>query len=215
MALIEEVGLDEDQVRITLKPPQQRQHFLAINDIYFFFVQGVENASGRTHFFVRDREMKSLSPNAKVIPDALVKFEIHLHNATRIYQFAVEYDAATENLSLLVQKLKLYLECLAGDKSLFGFNQFKILVITSTLRRLASIGKAAIRVISKRNVFYFAPYEALLESDGLGDKVFFETRELDEADQQVALHSMLELCLPSGSPSDGRDSQSVSSPLSV
>src|SRR5205807_447805 len=84
-------------------------------------------------------ELSNIGWTNAVIPDAVFAMR-----APGLRNFVVEYDRATEGLSVLVGKLRIYQEGLPG----FSFDA--VVIVTERDRRLDSLG----REVQKRNVSF-------------------------------------------------------------
>jgi Replication-relaxation len=135
-------------------------HQLAINDFYC----ALKNAAVSSGIsFVRWLSFhEPLTHNLRLIPDGY--FEIGTPTLT-IAAF-LELDLGHERLTVWKEKTKKYLQfALSGDyEHQFGQNQFRVLVLVNSERRLLSIRRAVCAFTQK--IFWFATIEAI-QSKGL------------------------------------------------
>jgi Replication-relaxation len=128
-AVFEEKGLEFGATDV----PRQIPHLVGINDIR----ASVETATIPVAYFFAHWQLSAHGWMHPVIPDAVFAVQVPGHR-----NFAVEYDRATESLSVLVGKLRTYQEGLPG----FPFEA--VVIVTERDRRMDSLG----REIQKRGV---------------------------------------------------------------
>jgi hypothetical protein len=112
----------------------------------------------RGWWFVRwDSFQKPLSTTVPLIPDGY--FELGSGQAFR--SMFVEVDLGTEAIPVLVKKASLYVQLAASGEfaKILGRSQFRVLVITTSRRRLENIRQAIVKLTDK--VFWFAPLDVI------------------------------------------------------
>lgn len=112
---------------------RQIAHLVGVNDIRI----AVEAGTVPVAYFFAHWELAHIGWTHAVIPDAVFAMR-----APGLRNFVVEYDRATEGLSVLVAKLRTYQEGLPG------FSVEAIVIVTERERRMDSLG----REIRKRNI---------------------------------------------------------------
>lgn len=143
-------------------------HQLAINDFYCTLKNSAV-ASGIS--LVRWLSFhEPLAKNLPLIPDGY--FE--LSTPTLSIAAFLELDLGHERLTVWKDKIKNYLQfAILGDyKRMFGQDQFRILVVANSERRLLSIRKT-VRA-STQKIFWFATIESI-QSQGLFAPVWLRT----------------------------------------
>jgi hypothetical protein len=129
-------------------------HWLAINDFYC----GLRNAATASDIsLVRWRSFhEPLTQNLRLIPDGY--FEL---GAPATIAAFLEVDLGHERLLVWKEKIQKYLQfAMSGDyKRTFGQDQFRVLVVANSERRLLSIRKT-VRA-STQKIFWFATIESI------------------------------------------------------
>jgi hypothetical protein len=97
------------------------------------------------------------SQTLPLIPDGY--FELRSQQGVRAS--FVEIDLGTEAIPILTKKARLYIQLATSGEftSLFGREQFRVLLITTSDRRLAHIREAIAKVTDK--IFWLATFEVL------------------------------------------------------
>ena len=132
------------------------EHQLAINSIFLLLKYRPLPAAG--YVFERGLAFSApLSPSAGIIPDGY--FEIRHDDVLR--PMFLEVDLGTEGLKDWRRKIEGYLSfALSGDFSrTFGHQQFRVLVITDSDRRLNSIRSEI--VIRTEKIFWLTTLDAI------------------------------------------------------
>jgi protein involved in plasmid replication-relaxation len=106
--------------------PRQIPHLVGINDIRI----SVETGMMPVAYFFAHWQLSAVGWMHPVIPDAVFAVQVPGRR-----NFAVEYDRATESLSVLVGKLRTYQEGLPG----FPFEA--VVIVTERDRRMDSLGR--------------------------------------------------------------------------
>lgn len=122
--LLESRGLHREVVR---KLPEQIEHMQGINDIRM----AVESEPDRVAYFFACWELPALGWSYPVIPDAVCELKLDGRKA-----FTFEYDRATEAISVLERKLRVYER---------GFSRLRIaavVVVADKSERLESLAEA-------------------------------------------------------------------------
>jgi hypothetical protein len=105
---------------------RQVEHLVGVNDIRI----AVETGTVPVAYFFAHWQLANVGWTHAVIPDAILGVR-----APGLRNFAVEYDRATEGLSVLVTKLQTYQEGLPG----FSFEA--VVIITERDRRMDSLSR--------------------------------------------------------------------------
>ena len=136
---------------------RQIEHLVGVNDIRI----AVETGSVPVSYFFAHWQLAQTGWTHAVIPDAV--FGVR---APGLRNFVVEYDRATEGLSVLVTKLRTYQEGLRG----FSFEA--AVIVTERDRRMDSVR----REVRKRNISLPVLVGTLadLQTTGIADCSFLE-----------------------------------------
>lgn len=131
------------------------QHQLAVNEIYCAVKH--RSSSNGLRFVCWLAFFEPIDPAVGLIPDGYFEIE---HPPTVVTAF-VEVDLGHEALSVWKAKVEKYLRlATSGEyKRRFGRDQFRVLVIARSDRRLESVRQAVAAVTEK--VFWFATLEAI------------------------------------------------------
>ena len=129
-------------------------HQLAINDVHIAArFESVENSKA-----VRFRSLpEPLTKAIPLIPDGYFEFE----TAGGVRAAFLEVDCGTETLKVWAKKTNLYLQlAISGTfKQLFRQEQFRVLVVASSERRLQSIRKTI--AIQTQKIFWLSTLEQI------------------------------------------------------
>jgi len=136
---------------------RQIEHLVGVNDIRMAVETGMVPAA----YFFAHWELSNIGWTNAVIPDAVFAMR-----APGLRNFVVEYDRATEGLSVLVGKLRIYQEGFRG----FSFEA--VVIVTERDRRMESLG----REVRKRNVSFRVLIGTLgeLQAKSMLDCSFFD-----------------------------------------
>jgi hypothetical protein len=153
-ALFEERGLEYAGGN---EVSRQIEHLVGVNDTRI----AVENGTVPVAYFFAHWQFAHMGWSHPVIPDAI--FAVR---APGLRNFVVEFDRATEGLSVLVRKLRIYQEGLPG----FSFEA--VVIVTERDRRMDSLG----REVRKRNVSFRVLIGTLaeLQAKSVVDCSFFD-----------------------------------------
>ncbi|MFA5942307.1 MAG: replication-relaxation family protein [Candidatus Paceibacterota bacterium] len=133
-------------------------HQLFLNEVRIAFTLAIKKQPHRTlERWIKERDcliefLNSRGRQVAMRPDGC----LCLNCRGRRYSFFIEVDCSTMTNSRLKAKAQAYLDYARADRSGqdFGFNYFRVLIITRTEARLANL-KATIEELSDR-IFYFA-----------------------------------------------------------
>lgn len=108
-----------------------------------------------------------LSDVARLVPDGY--FDVH--STDRLFPNFVEVDRGTEPLRIWRQKVEAYLQlALTGEFArLFGQAQFRVLVLTHSLRRMQHLRRTT--ASSTNKIFWFATFD-FINRDGFWSHVW-------------------------------------------
>ena len=172
--LLESRGLHREVAR---KLPEQIEHLQGINDIRV----AVESEPERVAYFFACWELPALGWSYPVIPDAICELKLDGRKA-----FTFEYDRATEAVSVLQRKLRVYER---------GFSRLRIsavVVVADKSERLESLAEA----LRASELLILAGRLTDITAEGVYAPVF---RDL------VRRSSRNRLCLADISPDDDED----------
>jgi hypothetical protein len=152
-------------ISIPLQLPRALRHFTAVNDLRLAFETGLLQLPVALDYFHTEREyflvgrrsdylpqvLLRLLGGSRLTPDAIVGLKV----SGSVYDLAIEYDSGTE-LSYFFGRAKMrqYLDCFAKFPS--EFDEFKILVVAPSLKRLINLMRQTVQVQPGRGRFYFA-----------------------------------------------------------
>lgn len=181
--LLDHTSMKEGNIVIPKRLPQNLQHFLGINDIRLYFEKSIEKAQGEILLFASDRDLKSIYPQAPLIPDALVRFRYCSNGENQIYNFTIEYDNETENPQYFGStKVKKYMESINRKQAVFGLTQYKVLVFADNMKRLISLMRHSIKYLSNPGVFQFCLITDLMPSLFITKPVFLDPFDFYEVE---------------------------------
>ena len=143
-----------DRISLERKPPKQREHFLAVNDIRI-----AAELTGSLSFFFGYWELPALNLQHAVIPDAVMALGDRC--------FAVEFDRGKETAKYFVKtKMSSY------HQGLSGFSIKSLLIFTDRKARLLSLAEK----IADSNLVLFATMEQV-RKEGLLAPIFYQYPE--------------------------------------
>jgi hypothetical protein len=130
-------------------------HQLAVNAIYCALRFGSLPTGVAFHRWVTFHE--PITPSLRLIPDGYVEFR----TSTRTLACFLEVDLGHEALSIWTKKVANYRRLARSDdfKRRFGLDQFRVLILVNSDRRLQSIRKA-VRLVTKK-VMWFATLDSV------------------------------------------------------
>lgn len=139
------------------------EHHLAINEIYCI----LKHRPIPTGTFVRWVTFYApLAPGVALIPDGYAEV-----SASKIVPMFLEVDLATETLAVWQGKARAYVSYAASGKVAddFGQRQFRVLAVTTSDGRLASLRRATAAVSAK--VFWFTTF-ARINQEGFWSAIW-------------------------------------------
>ena len=152
------------------------EHQFAINDVHLAakFRPHPEGVSFRRWLAFSEPLSKSVS----LIPDGY--FETN--SQVGIRGAFLEVDLGTESLRVWKRKAELYLQLAIGGEftRLFELNQFRVLVVAPSHRRMNTIRSVVGRSTDK--IFWFSTFESI-NRDGFWSPIWFRPR----GDQELSL----------------------------
>lgn len=132
------------------------EHQLAINEIYLTVRYRAVPAANVRCISWR-RFIDPISKSFPLIPDAYLE----LADSAAVRASFLELDLGTEALPILRRKFQLYVQLATSGEfpSLFSQPQFRVLVITTTERRMENLRATAARITDK--IFWFSTIPAV------------------------------------------------------
>jgi len=177
--------------------PHKQRHFTAVNDLRIAFELAFPTPAMSLEYFHAEREyplvgrrshnpghlLLQLLAGQRLIPDALAGLRVVGH----YYDVALEYDGGTEPAHFFGRtKMRQYLDCFASYSG--TFDEFKILIVAPTLKRLLSLMRQTALVQPPSRRFFFATLDKFQAPSWVTAPIF-----LDPTDYFVALRESAHL----------------------
>jgi hypothetical protein len=171
--LIEKANLNADDIRLPQKLPTQLKHFSTLNDLRWHCEQSILAIQGQLKFFFIDRELKSMFPGTRIIPDILSSFAIGRNNTKQRILIAIEYDAGTENPQYFGRdKLQSYAERTYHGHAPLGHEELIVLIFADTRKRIVQLIRHSMRYLDCQCSFFFGALEDLKERNSIFAEIY-------------------------------------------
>lgn len=187
LALIEHSNLEAKDINTPTQVPRKLEHFMKVNDLRFSFEQLRGGLNASLLFFFSEREMclyrqhpgkvsdvlLRLLESYNIIPDALARIRIADQEIARDIDMAIEYDAGTEQAGFFGRtKVQQYARLFTQSQD--WLEDFKVLTLTSSVKRIVSLMEQVVYHQAPHHMFYFAPAEKLDQQEWENMELFLD-----------------------------------------
>ena len=157
-------------------------HLLTLNSVRISLsLASQSNSNWELLFFRPEWELKAeRNPNIlPLMPDAIFQLQVDTNGSMRMLNFSLEIDLGNENpIYFAKMKIRKYLEIKKSGIPFFGLNDFKVLTITSSMKRLIHLLEATIAETISDN-FLFTVLEYLNE-ETFSKRIFLSAHNFSE-----------------------------------
>jgi hypothetical protein len=187
LALLEHSQCNAEEIFIPTQLPRALRHFMAVNDLRFYFEQRALREDGQLLYFFSERELRryykhphsisdgtiALLKSSKIIPDALAKLRLAREGVVRDLSLAIEYDAGTEHAVFFGKsKVKSYAALVTHHYE--DVENLKVLTFADSIGRIVSLMRQTVQYQPPHHLFYFAAMEKLEDDRGAEADIFLD-----------------------------------------